>query len=691
LKDASSTSSGDISTTIYWEDGEDFTFTMPPPPNITLWDNSNSTITSMRSATASSINDNITASNCSGILRLQSTSVPVVTQIVTISFTVTLTAANQTLTNPPIEYPLPPCFTVFSSVEGPPPSPPGYFITSTKMKSADDFPIAEGGSQMEPFTSTIFVTSKIAVPLTPVPKIPEYGPKSPVVQPDPATSAPPSFRPKDPEDNQDHDQPNDYSSNSNPSDNNNNNDQNGNDQNGNNQDGDNQDGDIENDGNEDGDEQDDDKQSDNSQNGNNQNGNNQNGNNQNGNNQNGNNQNGNNQGGGGVGAIIASILSQPWKPRPAPTQAADKDNPSTSAYLGPINPGAIVTNILRLPKAPAATPLVGQSGQPGQPGQPGQQGQQGQYIPILIGPSDVVIGNQVVHMPSASEQPKVVVVNGESFTVAATEVAGRYTTVPFPLVGGFVRASPSTIVVAGVPVIMVGTSQAIISGQTYSIGPSANPTTIIVNGQTIRIGSAGVGFASTTLMGPAFSSTAVGGVNVGLGASQVVISGSTYNIGPSATPTTIVVNGQTISIGPGGVGFASTTIHGSSPTTTAVGGVTFAIGASQVVISGTTYNIGPSATPTTIVIDGQTISIGPNGLGFASTTISPAAGATSASTTSTATQRTSPSSTLPSRTGPEAQTPTPSSGAAPPSTNNHLSTFSASVVVATIIGLTILL
>jgi hypothetical protein len=603
-------------------------------------------------------------------------------------------------------------------VEAPPPI--SVYFTKVSMddgtgESPDNYP--------QGFTSTVFVTSKIFVPLTPVPQVPQYGPKSPVVQPDPAPSPPPQFTP---DDNQKNSQPTTFSPNGNPSNSNNNDDQNGNDQDGDSENNDKQDDEKQEDEKQEDEKQDDktedDKKHDKEK-----------------------------QDKEEYAAIIVSAISEPWKVRPAPTQAADNGNPSTPENPGPINPGAIISNVFRLTKAPAATPLAGQPGHPGQAGQAGQQGQPDQYIPILIGPSDVVIGNQVVPMPSASEQPKVVVVNGESFTVAATEVIGRYTTVPFPVVGGFIGASPTTIVVAGVPVIVVGTSQAIISGQTYSIGPSANPTTVVVNGQTIRIGSAGVGFASTTLTGSAFTRTAVGGVNVGLGASQVVISGSTYNIGPSATPTTIVVNGQTvsigpggvgfasitlqgtsftstavagvtfgvgasqvvvsgttysigpsaipttivvngqtISIGPGGVGFASTTIHGSSLTTTAVGAVTFAIGASQVVISGTTYNIGPSATPTTIVIDGQTISIGPSGLGFASTTISPATGGatTTASNISNAAQRTSP---LPSRTAAEAQSPSLSSGgAASPSPNTLLGSFSA-FLLATFMGLTILL
>lgn len=273
----------------------------------------------------------------------------------------------------------------------------------------------------------------------------------------------------------------------------------------------------------------------------------------------------------------------------------------------------------------------------------------------------------MVPLPAESDQPQVVVVNGQSFTVAPSAVVGSFTTVPLPAAGsGFSGGSPTSVVVAGVPVVIDGTTQAVISGQTFAVGASAAPTTIVVNGQTISIGSGGVGFAATTLVSPGLSSTAIAGVSVGIGASRVVIQGTTFDIGPSAAPTTVVVNGQTISFGPSGAGFASTTLAptGSNGdfTTTTIDGITLSIGPSQVVISGTTYDTNPSATPTTITVDDQTISIGPNGVGFASTTI-PANG------TATARRTSSSSSTTPSRTGTAAsEEPTATNGASSSST-----------------------
>jgi hypothetical protein len=109
-----------------------------------------------------------------------------------------------------------------------------------------------------------------------------------------------------------------------------------------------------------------------------------------------------------------------------------------------------------------------------------------------------------------------------------------------------------------------------------------------------------------------------------LGSSLAIIDGYTLTIGPNATPTTAVILGHTITVGSSGLALDGTTLdYPFNPTTTSVtaGGITFQeIGSTIAIIGGTTYNIGPNATPMTEVFDGKTISIGPSGIGFSSTT-----------------------------------------------------------------------
>jgi hypothetical protein len=60
--------------------------------------------------------------------------------------------------------------------------------------------------------------------------------------------------------------------------------------------------------------------------------------------------------------------------------------------------------------------------------------------------------------------------------------------------------------------------------------------------------------------GGSLTVTTTGDITPSLGPSIAVISGEAYTIDPSAIPTTTVVNGQTINIGSGDVGLATKTI-----------------------------------------------------------------------------------------------------------------------------------
>lgn len=119
---------------------------------------------------------------------------------------------------------------------------------------------------------------------------------------------------------------------------------------------------------------------------------------------------------------------------------------------------------------------------------------------------------------------------------------------------------------------IVGTSLAVIAGTTYTIGPGAKSTDVVVNGETISIGSNGIGLASTTIAPEQiFSVITIDGITMSVDSSEAVISGTTYHIGKGATPTTEVVGGKTISLGPSGVALPGTTIppeSGAAPAST---------------------------------------------------------------------------------------------------------------------------
>jgi hypothetical protein len=130
-----------------------------------------------------------------------------------------------------------------------------------------------------------------------------------------------------------------------------------------------------------------------------------------------------------------------------------------------------------------------------------------------------------------------------------------------------------SVVTAGGVTITYGSTEAIVGSSTYRIGQGASQTVITVNGKTISLGAGGVGLASSTIppakitRAPSLSAVTVDGVSFSVDATEVVIGSSTFRIGSGAPTETTVVNGKTVSIGPSGVGLGSTTVR--PPTATA--------------------------------------------------------------------------------------------------------------------------
>jgi hypothetical protein len=161
---------------------------------------------------------------------------------------------------------------------------------------------------------------------------------------------------------------------------------------------------------------------------------------------------------------------------------------------------------------------------------------------------------------------------------------------------------------------------AVIGGQTFT--PTGGLTTITVGGQVFSINPSQIIGPGTTIGLPPIGAPTLTNINgvlaTILGSSTIVIDGSTFAIGPGATPTTAVINGQIISIGPSGVG-----LEVASGQEQSLGIEINSLGSSSsvAIIDGTTFTFGPGSAPSTVVIGGQAVSIGPGGVGLAGTTI----------------------------------------------------------------------
>jgi hypothetical protein len=249
-------------------------------------------------------------------------------------------------------------------------------------------------------------------------------------------------------------------------------------------------------------------------------------------------------GGGGLGSLIVSIINNPVFPK-----STSKPGSGSGSGGG---------------GAPAVVGIGGGDGRGAGAG-PELVVTMINGLPVAVGPGGVLIGGQVFN-PSSG--PTVATVNGQVFTISSSQVIAPGTVIPIPIVGGTSAASgPMSTMTVGSISLKIGRNQVIIAGQTFTIGPGAVPITTRINGQVITVGPAGIIFPSTTVApegvaaaSPTLSAVTIGGLVFSVGATEAIISGTTYRIGSGSTPETTAIGGQTISLGPGGVGLASTTI-----------------------------------------------------------------------------------------------------------------------------------
>jgi hypothetical protein len=217
------------------------------------------------------------------------------------------------------------------------------------------------------------------------------------------------------------------------------------------------------------------------------------------------------------------------------------------------------------------------------------------------------------------------VINGETISAGPSAIIGASTTLTYPLINPTHTVSNEGITFTEIGsglAVLDGTTFTFGPGA----APTShfhNGQTISIGGDGIGFASTTfTGMPQT----PSTQAVTAGGITFSeIGSTLAVIDGTTFNFGPSAKPTSLTINGQSISIGPGGIGFASTTFTGitQTPTTQAItaGGITFSeVGSTLAIIDGTTFTFGLGAQPTSHTFDGQTISIGPQGIGFATTT-----------------------------------------------------------------------
>ena len=247
-------------------------------------------------------------------------------------------------------------------------------------------------------------------------------------------------------------------------------------------------------------------------------------------------------------------------------------------------------------------------------------------LTFSLGPQAAVIGSSTYSF-LPGQTPATVTDLGQAVTLDSSGVHFGTVNIPVP------TNPPSYLAVTQRDLTFsVAPSAVVFGGQTDSILPSMTPIYTVVSGQTISIGTQGVGLASTTIPlpmpTPDYATVTEGDLTLSVAPSEAVFKGSTFAIGPSM-PTTMVLDGQTVRVGPSTIYFPGTTVdlptatNQEAPAAVTADGLTFSVGPTNAIIGGTTYAIGSGAMSKTVVLGSETISLGTNGVVLPSTTIAP--------------------------------------------------------------------
>jgi len=253
--------------------------------------------------------------------------------------------------------------------------------------------------------------------------------------------------------------------------------------------------------------------------------------------------------------------------------------------------------------------------------QPGYSIATAGLLTFSLAPSQAVILGSTYSV-GLGAAPITKVIDGQSISIGPEGIDVKGTTVELPTLTDL--PAPA-MVTAGGMTFTVGPDNAVVGVSTYEIGPGASSTNIVIGNETIGFGNNGIVLPSTTIMPePTRKAITTDGQQILVGMTDAVISGTTYPIASGAISQTAIIGTETVTFCSAGVVFPSTTIMPEqTPTPVSADGVTLGADATEAVINGTTYAIGSGASEATIVSGFETIKVGSNGIELASTTIRP--------------------------------------------------------------------
>jgi len=247
-------------------------------------------------------------------------------------------------------------------------------------------------------------------------------------------------------------------------------------------------------------------------------------------------------------------------------------------------------------------------------------------LTFSLGPQAAVIGSSTYSF-LPGQAPATITDGEQTIILGSSGIQLAGVNVPVPTI----RPSYSAVTQGDIT-FSVAPSAVVLGDQTEHVQPSMAPVYTIVNGQTISIGTQGVGLASTTIPlpmpSPNYATVTEGDLTFSVAPSEAVFEGSTFAIGPNM-PATMILGGQTVSVGPSEIRFFGTTVdlptatNQEAPAAVTANGLTFSVGPTDAIIGGTSYAIGSDAIPKTVVVGSETLRLGTNGVILASTTFPP--------------------------------------------------------------------
>ncbi|MCJ1291134.1 hypothetical protein MMC34_002677 [Xylographa carneopallida] len=257
-------------------------------------------------------------------------------------------------------------------------------------------------------------------------------------------------------------------------------------------------------------------------------------------------------------AII--IGTQTFAPPPAPTPITIAGQTFTLAPSVVLAPSGLILPLpAPIPTTPAPTALTTTIAD----------------LPLTLYASSAVLGAET-YVFAPGTPPLTTTIGGQVLTLNPSGIVFPSTTL-FPLPLPAPTISPQATALPALSPLLLNPTLALLAGVTIPIGPNAPLTTLTLDGQPLTAGPGGLILPSTTILPPEaplpttfLSAVSVDGLVLSLAPGKVLVSGTEYAVGSSATATeTLLVGGQTLVVGPGGVVMAGTTV--AAPTRTGRG------------------------------------------------------------------------------------------------------------------------